>query len=50
MITRVGGKQHLVVVLAAPAKGVVKVLQQGPGSPSVASYPTSTTGVLWRLG
>jgi hypothetical protein len=50
VITRVGGKQHLVVVLAAPAKGVVKVLQQGPGSPSVASYPTSTTGVLWRLG
>jgi hypothetical protein len=49
VVTRVGGKQHVVVVVGSPSGGVVSVLQQNPGSPAVASYPTSTFGVIWRL-
>jgi len=49
VVTRVGGKQHVVVVTGSPSGGSVEVIQQNPGSPAVASYSTSTSGVIWRL-
>lgn len=49
VITRVKGIQHVVVVTGSPSGGTVQVLQQNPGSPAVATYSTSTTGVIWRL-
>jgi len=49
VVTRVGGIQHVVVVVGPPSGGSVEVLQQNPGSPAVAGYSTGTTGVIWRL-
>lgn len=47
VITRVDGLQHVVVVVAS-AGGGVQVLQQNPGSPAVATYPSTCSGVIWR--
>lgn len=49
VVTRVGGRQHVVVVTGNPASGRVQVIQQNPGSPAVSTYATGTSGVVWRL-
>ncbi|WP_310964130.1 hypothetical protein [Nocardioides terrisoli] len=49
VITRVKGIQHVVVVIGSPSAGSIQVLQQNPGSPAVATYSTTTSGVIWRL-
>ncbi|MBN9611868.1 MAG: hypothetical protein J0H64_00085 [Actinobacteria bacterium] len=49
VITRVGGRQHVVVVTGQPANGVVEVIEQNPGSPAVKFYSTSAGGTIWRL-
>ena len=49
VVTRLGGKHNVAVVVAGPANGRVSVLQQDPKSPAIAACSTSTSGVIWRL-
>ena len=49
VVTRVGGVQHVVVIVGWPSGGLIPVLQQNPKSPHVANYYTSTSGVIWRM-
>jgi hypothetical protein len=48
VVTRVGGKRHVIVIIGSPANGTVQDIEQNPNSPHLQRRPIATSGVVWR--